>query len=289
MKKIFCFIFILGYMFSTQAQSDTVFYYKNNQIKIAENDGKVIVHVENQSTDSAENLLFEGVYGEDYSSEVTTSFSFSKFINPTKKLNPHGSGLFWGFSSLSTRDLSIANVPNAVLKYSSYEVGWTMFGMNSRLSSKYGWLFFAGLGLRVQQYNTDNNTVFVLEDNCTVQAPAPDSIYYSTSKLSSWYIHVPVLIEWQKPIHNTNFFIQAGFEFGVKLSTKSKTMYRDKNEKIKNVVGTGMNVNPLTADVKVEIGFGDIGLYARYGLVPTFKKGKGPDVIPVSAGVIWHF
>ena len=54
-------------------------------------------------------------------------------------------------------------------------------------------------------------------------------------------------------------------------------------------MGRGMNVNPLTADAKVEIGFYDFALYARYGLIELFRRHRGPEVIPVAAGVIWHF
>ena len=50
-----------------------------------------------------------------------------------------------------------------------------------------------------------------------------------------------------------------------------------------------MNVNPLTADAKVEIGFNSFGLYARYELIDLFKINRGQEVIPVAAGVIWHF
>jgi len=42
-------------------------------------------------------------------------------------------------------------------------------------------------------------------------------------------------------------------------------------------------------DVKVEIGIRDFAVYARYGLLNLFRKDRGADVIPVAAGIIYHF
>ena len=243
---------------------------------------------------TAEDKLFQGAYEVNNERTISPIFCFSKFT-PHKKINysVHGSGLFAGFSNLASRDLSeIGTVENAELKLSSFEIGLTLFGMDAQLSKKYGWLFFAGLGFRVQQYNADRNYAFKEVDDITVQMrPIEEGRYYSKSRLVQWYMHVPIMLEYQKKISkNSHFFVQAGVELGLKLSSKSSVVYRDdRSKKVREKMGTKMNVNPLTVDAKVEIGFNSFSLYARYGLIDIFRKNRGPEVVPVAAGVILHF
>jgi len=248
---------------------------------------------------SAEDQLFHGSYEMENRQAVYPVFCFAKFSNTDLRFknkvryHSHGSGLFAGFSNLAMRDISeIGTIENAELKLSSYEIGLTIFGMDAQLSKKYGWILFAGLGFKVQQYNADRNYAFMLDDNNnTVQQHPELGILYSKSRLVQWYMHMPIMLEYQKKLSNRSLiFFQAGVELGLKLSSKSSVMYRDdKNKKIREKMGKGMNVNPLTADAKVEIGINSFGLYARYGLIDLFRKNRGPEVVPVAAGIIWHF
>jgi len=249
----------------------------------------------NQSdTLTAEDKLFKGSYEVSEGHAVYPVFNFSKFTtsNEKKKYRVHGSGLFAGFSNLSTRTLSeIGTVEDAELKLSSFEIGLTLFGVGVQLHKKYGWLFFAGCGFKVQQYNADRNYAFIEQDYRTIQVRPEEGLFYSKSRLVQWYLHMPIMFEYQKKLSKrSNFFVQAGCELGLKLSSKSSVMYRDdRNKKVRETMGKGMNVNPLTADAKVELGFNNFALYARYGLITLFRKDRGPEVVPVAAGVIWHF
>lgn len=244
---------------------------------------------------TAEDKLFQGEYKVENDYSIYPVFCFSKFTESKKVKNRyhvHGSGFFAGFSNLSTRALTdIGTVPNAELKLSSFEMGMTLFGMDLHLSKKYGWLFFAGLGFKVQQYNADRNYAFVEQEDVTVQLRPEENRLYSKSRLVNWYMHLPIMVEYQKKISpRSNFFVQAGVELGLKLSSKSSVVYRDdSNKRTKEKMGRGMNVNPLTADAKVEVGFNGVALYARYGLIELFRKNRGPEVIPVAAGLIVHF
>ena len=243
---------------------------------------------------TAEDKLFTGTYEADDSQTVSATFCFSNFSKVKRhKYHAHGSGLFAGFSNLSTRSLTeIGAVNEAEIKFSSYEIGVTLFGMDVQLCKKYGWLFFAGLGFKVQQYNADLNYAFVMNSitNRTEQV-RPDNLFYNKSRLVQWYMHIPLMFEYQKKLaKKSNFFVQAGVELGLKLSSKSTVVYRnDRDKRVKQLMGRGMNVNPLTVDAKVEIGFNSFALYARYGFIELFRHNRGPEVIPVAAGVVWHF
>lgn len=118
MKSLLLFMFCVIVFNVINAQSDTVFYFKDNKISLKEQDGELKVQVINPKVDSVENLLFEGVYGEDYSSEVSMNFTFSKLLKNGDHLrNLHGLGLFgFAYSTLSTRDLKLNGNENAILR-----------------------------------------------------------------------------------------------------------------------------------------------------------------------------
>ncbi|MDD2621650.1 MAG: hypothetical protein WC142_02865 [Bacteroidales bacterium] len=290
MKKLSIFTSLLLTIFIASAQNDTVIYFGSSKVYLSVDSGQTKVRVTNANTDSAEFMLFEGIYDDSTSKETIASFGFSKLIKSKRSsyIRPHSNNLFLGFSSLADRNLNIADAENAMLKYNSFEWGWTAFTfeLTPPKTKQKGILFHAGLGIRMHQYNAENNTAFRLVNHYTTQVAAPDDIVYSTSKLTNWYVHLPALIEWQIPVQHTNFFIQGGLECGIKLSAKSKIMYYVDNKKTKEKIGSDLNVNPLTLDVKLAFGFGSYGLYARYGLLREFRKGRGPEVYPVAVGIV---
>jgi len=265
MKKLIILILLSAIGFYAEAQTDTV----------------------QSQEEAAEEALLTGNY------DIAANFTFSQLsqVNKAGRYLVHGSGLFAGFSNLASRDLDIGDVENAVLKYNSYELGWTIFGMDVRLSrNRQNWLFFSGLGFRMQQYNADLNTAFKIVDNVTQQVSAPNGRVYSTSRLTQWYMHIPIMFEYQMKLPKTNFFVQLGVECGVKLSSQSRVMYRNaNNSSTREKIGSQMNVNPLTVDAKAEIGVGRWALYARYGLITLFREGRGAEVVPVAAGAVFHF
>ncbi|MDL2296338.1 outer membrane beta-barrel protein [Bacteroidales bacterium OttesenSCG-928-B11] len=292
MKKLALSIIVLFSVALVNAQNDTTFYYKEHQVVITDENGEIKVKVSNSQLDSSEVLLFEGTYGEEYSSEVSVNFSFQKMIPNKKKkkrLYPHSGGLSIGFSNLATRDLNIGNMPDAQLKYNSYELGFQIGTLNAPIATQYGWLFFSGIGLRYHQYNADFNTAFKVVDNYTRQVPGED-VKYKRSKIGTWYVTVPFMFEWQKKIGKRSFYCQFGAEAGILFYSKSKVKYfNEEGKKVKETYGRGLNINPLTVDARVGIGIGDFGLYARYGLVHLFRQDRGARVIPVAAGFVFNF
>ena len=266
------FIAVMG-SFSVQAQQDTA-SYKSTETK----DETVI--------DSLENLLLVGEYG----SSVNADFTFSRFIKKKNKMHAHGTNMFIGYTSLVKHNLSnMGCVNGAVLRQSlSVESGMTAFGLDVRISKKYGWFFYGGIGFKINVFSSDLNTAFKKVDNKTVQVPADSGIFYSHSSIMQWYLQIPLLIEYQKK----DFFVQAGIDFGIKLASTSRVTYRSpENPKkvIDEKVGKGMYVNPFSVDLNATIGLGNVAIYARYGLINFFKKGYGAEVVPVSFGIKWYF
>lgn len=290
MKKIIFSIALIFCIASSQSQTDTTFYFEGNKIEVKKQDGELKVQVINEQIDSAEIVLFEGNYGDDFSSEVGFNFTFAKLEkkNNRRKLHPHYGAFSWGFSSLANRSLNIANVENAKLQFSSFELGFYLGSITVPMSKKHRVMFFTGMGLRFNRYNSDYNTAFRIVDNYVQQVPAPEDVFYKTSKLTAWYLTIPATIEWQKKIGNRCFYIQGGLEGGLRFFSRSKVKIIEEGQKKKEKIGKKMNMNPVTVDARIAFGYGSIGIYARYGLVSLFRAGRGATVVPVSVGIQWN-
>ncbi len=319
MKKITLLLISCFIVMMTYSQSDTTIIFNGNKIVITQDNENVSVFVEkiepginapdSTITDSIPPYIVdeyvEDPFYNDSIEEPDYDYNFGdRFLNPDfseriqrnlrrKQYEAHISGFFLGFSNLSSRDLQIGSVPGAVLKFSSYEIGWTMFSKDVKLSKPskdYAFLFGVGLGFRYNQYNADLNTAFRPISNTTIQTSAPMGIEYTESYLSVWYFHVPVVLEWQKKKGPTSFYVQAGVEAAVKISGRSKILYNpDDNREMYEVIGKNMNINPFTVDAKLQIGLNSVSFYAKYGIVSFFRQNRGADVIPVALGFNLHF
>lgn len=313
MKKIIALFALCCIITLAFAQKDTTIIYNGNRIVITEDHDDVSIFVEKLNPDSIPydsipprivDEFLNDPFENDSLDDNKNQFFGDRFLNPDfservqknfkrRHYQAHISGFFLGFSNLSSRKLNIGNVPNAVLKYSSYEIGWTMFSKDFRLTKpyrNYALLLGAGLGFRYNQYNADLNTAFRQINGQTIQTNAPIGIQYTESFLSVWYIHVPLVLEWQKKSRHSNFYVQIGAEGALKISGKSKIIYNpDDDREIYETIGKNLNINPLMVDAKLQVGFNNVSLYAKYGVITFFRNNRGAHVIPVSAGINLHF
>jgi hypothetical protein len=45
------------------------------------------------------------------------------------------------------------------------------------------------------------------------------------------------------------------------------------------------NTLPYRLAARVQLGYGGLNLFAEYGLTQFFKDGRGPELVPVTAGI----
>ena len=277
------------------AQTDTTFYFKKNKILLTEQNGELKVQIINNEIDSTERILFEGNYEEESLSEVSFNFTFSKLIKKenNKKLNSasgQGLSLSFGTTTLSPRNLKNKNSVEGAVLSGAFDAGMTVANINMPLSKKDNWFFITHFGVKGYAFSSDNNTSFQVENGKTEQIRAPENIYYSRSNLFVLYLTASPMIEWNiTPASQIPLFVQIGTDVGVRILDRSVVTYRENGKAKSETVGKKLNVNPFEASLRAGIGFGDFGIYAKYGLTGLFKQGKGADVIPVSFGFTWYF
>jgi hypothetical protein len=144
-----------------------------------------------------------------------------------------------------------------------------------------------GVGLSIQSYHLEDHTSLLLDENRKVY---PQYLYFDSnqkSKLSSVYLEVPLLVEFQIPIRNkaNRLYLSAGVTGAKRLETHTKVKYKKdgKKEKLKSP-GDYSILNYKVAGT-VRIGYLWINLFATYDLVPLFEDRRGPVLYPFSAGI----
>ncbi len=129
----------------------------------------------------------------------------------------------------------------------------------------------------VNQVDTVDNSIY------SVLQPFDSDYNYKKNKLSVAYLDVPLELRFRTN-ENSNgkrFKIFAGGRIGYNINTHSKLI--DDNGKYKGYDET--NINPFRYGVSFRLAYGNVGLYAYYGLSTLFEEGKGVKLSPISAGI----
>lgn len=137
---------------------------------------------------------------------------------------------------------------------------------------------------------------YALKNNVTLNADAEyldasnDLVKYNKNTLNVSYIKAPLMLEINTSKNSAhNFHISAGAEFEYRIHSVLKQKYdlNDKHYKIKQ--RDDFNLAPFLYIATVRIGYNNVTLFANYGLNRLFKKDKGPQVYPFTAGLNFNF
>ncbi|HAQ19359.1 MAG TPA: hypothetical protein DCR40_09040 [Prolixibacteraceae bacterium] len=144
-----------------------------------------------------------------------------------------------------------------------------------------------GLGLSLQSYRLSNSTTIILDENRKVK---PKMLIFDSnqkSKLSSVYLEVPLLVEFQIPVgHNANrLYFSAGITGAKRLESHTKVKYRKdgKREKLKSPGDYSIREYKVAGTFRM--GYRWVNLFATYDLVPLFEDRRGPELFPFAAGI----
>ena len=143
-----------------------------------------------------------------------------------------------------------------------------------------------GIGLEIQTYFLDKNTN--IEKGSTRIHPV--ELFYDSnqkSKLSSVYLSIPLLVEFQVPVktYGNRFYVSAGLVVNKRLTTHSKVKYRKNNKKEKLKTPDNFYMHDFRFSGMIRVGYRWINLFATYDIQPLFQDGKGPELYPFSVGI----
>lgn len=204
------------------------------------------------------------------------NFIFSWKKKNKRSLDPHWTGIGMGFMNYDSDD-----IPYGSLKMStSHNFTLNLIDYHKQLSNN--WLIVSGIGTEWSRYHFDENAALTKRDGITYFEPAPDGVDYKSTKLLSYYITIPLLLEYQ----TSNFHISGGPVAMFKYYSKSQIKYYEDNRKV--VLDRGKDLNMRTVDLRLrlQIGFNDIAIYGYYAPFSMFEKNKGPELRTYTIGLM---
>lgn len=230
------------------------------------------------------------------------------------KFNGHWAGVDIGLNGYMTPDFNM-NFPREyeyldLRMEKSIAVNLNFFEQNIPLAKNQKWGIVTGLGLGFNDYRFLRPTRLSMDSSYLI-GYLDEGISIRKSKLSAMYLTLPVLFEFQTaPIyHKDGFHINAGVVIGARLSSHTKKYYDELNEEFDvtqynpetgqyevafQAVSPEQNkvhvyddwfLQPFKFDASVRIGWNFLNFWANYSLNTMFRKGKGPELYPWSAGI----
>ncbi|MDP4239706.1 MAG: hypothetical protein Q8904_09605 [Bacteroidota bacterium] len=295
------FVGILPLQAVERNQNDTTIRFNKKVIHLEDSTGQVKVKV--YDTDSIPyKAVYEGIFNDGKSYEKYTVMEelgiqipfltkLSRKDHHKYSMKAHWAGIGWGFLNIADQNYKINNIKGLSLKAESsneffinlIEKIMPIYRNNLGLTS--------GLGFDWHNYFLDNNTHLLEVNGVTSVYPAPDGINYQYSRLRTFHITIPLLLEWQPDFGRDNkFFVSAGAIGGINTFASYKVGYKNANgHSVTDVESEGLNTSPLSLDFMGQIGYGAFNVYAKYSPFSIFQSEKGPDVRAVSLGLVLNF
>ena len=197
-----------------------------------------------------------------------------------KRLSPHWSGIGMGFMSYSS-----GGVPNGDLAGSrSHNFSFNFISWKKQIAHS-NWMLVSGLGLDWSRYHFDDNAALTEIDGVTQFVPALDGVNYKDSKLLTYYVTFPLLLEYQM----SNLHISGGAVAYFKYYSKSQVKYKDETGTHKPSMGRDLNIRPVDLRLRGQIGIDCVSLYVLYAPWSMFKSDKGPELRTCTFGVMLTF
>jgi len=144
-----------------------------------------------------------------------------------------------------------------------------------------------GAGLRWNSISLEEDINLVENENGVIVGEIVNENIedFKKNKLNIAYIKIPIIIEYQKQIKRRKLFFSTGIFGEMRTWSKQKQVYIIDDIKIKNKTIDNFQLSPFRYGFSARIGYGGIGLFFEYVLVPLFKEDKGPEMYPVMIGI----
>jgi len=239
------------------------------------------------------NVDVKGASSVKYGSEVADSEFVTIFIDSLKterkKFNGHWGGIELGFNAIVDNQFNTGmqdqydflnlNQPKSLtVQLNLLEQNIPIIKNNLGLVT--------GLGLWVNNYRFDDD-VKLVADSAMIFGFKDTTQNYLKSKLTASYLVLPLIIEYQ--LHNQKgkeiFHVAIGGYGGVKLGSKTKTVYMENGRKIKTKDHNDFKMSTFKYGLIGRIGWRNINFFANYNLSAMFQKNKGPEVYPFEVGI----
>lgn len=231
-----------------------------------------------------------------------------------KKFNGHWAGFEMGLNGYVNSDYNM-NFPKEyeymdLRMEKSVSVYVNFFEQNVALAKNQKWGMVTGLGFNWNNYRWSMDTQ-LNPDSAYLIGYIAEGISIRKTKLTMFYLNIPVIFEFQtnKYHKKDSFHFGLGAIAGARLSSHTKTYFDEFNKEyeltqydpvtdqyVPEYYTTSPNTSkikdfddfylqPFKFDATVRVGWGFINLFANFSLNQMFRKDKGPELYPWTAGI----
>ncbi len=213
------------------------------------------------------------------------STSFPQVVNEkTKKKISIGIGIYTDIWLNMPKDLGI--------KSRTINQGVNIFAMYNVPFGKSNFSFSIGLGLST--HNLYGNFFVNSSPDSTYMVKIPDSISYKRSKLLVTYLEIPLEFRFKT---KSKFTAALGFKGGFMIGSFTKYVgdggFSTVNYSVPPDAGKTRiklwgikNLEQFTFGPTLRIGYRWINVNAYYMISTIFNKNRGPDMYPISVGIV---
>ncbi|MBE9509544.1 MAG: outer membrane beta-barrel protein [Bacteroidetes bacterium] len=291
MKKVAMLLFsiILSTGLYSQTDTTTVKIGKKEIVKVIEGNDTLIVNVGRKGIkviESEDGTSVDIINLDDFDA------SEEKDKKSPKNFNGHWKGLEIGMNNYLTSDYSLTLPAEAQFMELNTGKSWCVnlnliqYDIGFR-TDKIG--LVTGMGLEFNNYRFDRENS-IIKDPVTSEIVALEydaGTYIEKSKLATTYLTAPLLLEFQIPVSgHKRIHISGGVIGGLKIGSHTKVIYKEDGTKQKDKIRDDFNLSPLRYGVTARIGYRALKIFAIYNLTPMFESAKGPELYPVSIGLI---
>jgi hypothetical protein len=187
-----------------------------------------------------------------------------------------------GINTFTNIDYSGYPLPNFMdLNHNkSLEVNINLFKYSISLQKKHKSIgLVTGLGLNFNDYRFSNDITIKNENGYIVAVPITASNLQKT-KLSTGYLTVPLLLEFQFP-KETNLWMSVGVIGGLKMGSHTKVKVNGTKSKDRN----DFNISPFRGGATARLGYKGFNVFGTYYFTPFFRDNRGPAMEPFTIGL----
>lgn len=145
--------------------------------------------------------------------------------------------------------------------------------------------FTTGIGFSWSHYRFKNNFVLSQQDPTVEYIPATQTMDFN--QLNVLQVNVPLLLEFNfLSSAKHQFHVGAGPIVSYVLAASQTTKWETETQQVTKKYRDGLSLNKFTYGATLRVGYSYFHLFANYSLVHLFEENEGPEVHPVSAGLI---
>ncbi|WP_026954767.1 hypothetical protein [Algoriphagus vanfongensis] len=180
--------------------------------------------------------------------------------------------------------------PYAVKGWGSWNVGLNWMAAQ-RISKGFYWDF--GIGFQFYNFKFENRDFQAVRGEDMIEFIQRTDVDGFKSKISASYITATTMLELDFGRMNDNgrrgLRVAAGPYVGYRLGGQSKFVYRELggSGRKKDKQDTGLYLENLRYGIRGEIGFGRVNFFTTYDLNSLFQDQKGPELNPITFGIVF--